>query len=81
MDCVFNFLYHVTGYCNMSYMIKYLDIYLGAGQGRQRGEQTNTGNGGRRRHAEQGAGKSGGGCWVSGAGDVQVGGALHWERR
>ena len=33
MDCGFNFLYHVTGYCNMSYMIKYLDIDLGSGQG------------------------------------------------
>ena len=38
-------------------------------------------NGSRHRHAVQGAGMSGRGWRVVGAGDVQVGGALHWERR
>ena len=45
------------------------------------GGHTVTGNIDRRRHAAQGAGTSGGGCQVAGAGDVQGGGALHRERR
>ena len=39
------------------------------------------GNGSRCRHAEQGARESGGSWRVAGAGDTQVGGASHWERR
>ena len=38
-------------------------------------------NGGRCRHAERGAGTSGGGWRVAGASDTQVGGALHREKR
>ena len=56
------------------------DRDLGAGQGRQRGDHTITGNGGRCRHTTWGAGKSGGGWWMAGAGNVQVGGASHQER-
>ena len=39
------------------------------------------GNGGRHRHAERGAGKSGGGWRVASAVDAQVGGASQRERR
>ena len=35
----------------------------------------------RRRHAARGAETSSGGWQVASAGDVQVGGALRWERR
>ena len=38
-------------------------------------------NGSRRRHVALDAGTSGGGWRVAGAGDSQVGGASHWERR
>ena len=54
---------------------------LGAGRGRQRGERIITGNVGRHRHAVRGAGTSGRVWWVTGAGNVQVGGALQHERR
>ena len=57
------------------------DRDLGAGQGWQRGDHTVPVNGGRRRHTERGAGTSGGGWRVAGAGDVQVGGVSHQERR
>ena len=53
---------------------------LGVGQGRQRGERTSTGNGVWLRHATRGTGTSNRGWQVEGAGDVQVGSALHWER-
>ena len=56
------------------------DRDLGAGQGQKRGECTFTGNIVRRRHAVRGAGTSGKGWWVAGAGDVQVGGNSHQER-
>ena len=39
------------------------------------------GNGSRRRHMMQGSGTSSGGWRVAGAVDVQVDGALLWERR
>ena len=54
---------------------------LVAGRGRKRGERTSTVNGGRSRHAERGAGTSGGGWRVAGAGNVQMVSALHRERR
>ena len=57
------------------------DKDLGAGRGPQRGERTGTGNGDRRRHAGRGAGTSGRGWQVAGAGDAQVGGVFHQERR
>ena len=57
------------------------DRDLGVGRGQQRGELTIMGNGGRCRHVAQGAGAISGGWRVAGACDVQVGGALHLERR
>ena len=45
------------------------------------GERTITGNKGRRRHAVQGAGTSGGGRRVVGVVNVQVGGVFHWRSR
>ena len=57
------------------------DRGLGAGWGRKRGERTGTGNGDRLRHTERGTGTSGRGWQVAGAGGIQVGGALHRERR
>ena len=49
------------------------DRYLGVGRGWKKGEHTVTVNGGRRSHVAQGAGTSGGGWWVVGAGDDQGG--------
>ena len=57
------------------------DRDLCACRGRKRGEHTVTGNGDKRRHAAQGAEKSGRVWRVASAGYVQVGGALHRERR
>ena len=54
---------------------------MGAGRGQQNRDRTSTRNGDRRRHAARGTRKSGGACQVAGAGDVQVGGASHQERR
>ena len=54
---------------------------LGAGQGRQRGERTVTGNGGRRRHAARGSGPRDRGSRGASIGDVQVGSDSHQERR
>ena len=42
---------------------------------------TVTGNGSSSRHAARGTETSDGGWRVAGVGDVQVGGASHWERR
>ena len=53
----------------------------GSGRGQKMRGGTVTGNGGRRRHAARGIETSYGGWWVAGVGDVQVGGAYHWERR
>ena len=57
------------------------DSYMCVGQGRQRGEFTVTRNGGRCRHVARDAGTSDGEWRVAGAGNVQVGGASHQERR
>ena len=45
------------------------------------GGRTFVGHGCRRRHAVWGAEKSGGGWQVAGAGNIQVDGASHQERR
>ena len=57
------------------------DRALSEGQGQQMGELNVTGNGGRHMHVVQGAGTCGRGWRVEGTGDVQVGGASHWEKR
>ena len=57
------------------------DRDMGTGRGRQWGERTSTGNGGRRRHAEQGAGTSNIGWRMAGTGSTQVRGASNQERR
>ena len=54
---------------------------LDVGQGRKRGGWTDTGNGGRRRHAEQGADTSEGGWRVTGVRNGQVDDTPGWERR
>ena len=46
--------------------------------GQKQGLQTKAVNGGRRRHAVQGADKSGGGCQVEGVRNIQVGDAPCW---
>ena len=57
------------------------DSDLSAVRGRQRGERTGTGSGSRCRHALRGTGTSDRGWQVAGAGDAQLGGASHRERR